>query len=336
MAENSTRLKLMKTYELLLKEADEANPISRCELCIRLNKLGIECSKKTLTRNIAALNDAGYEVCACKQGREKYYYVPERDFSIPELKILIDAVQAANFVTEQKTGQLIDKIAALGGSNRAELLKRNRAQFNTRKHSNSSIYYNIDGIEDAISRRKQLEFNYFSLDERMEPVFHTDSKGKTKLYRREPIALVLNEDNYYLLTYHESYEEKIATYRVDRMKNVRVVEEVELSSEAEAMLGNVPKLTARAFKMHSGEAVIVKLLFNKNIIGPIVDKFGEGLIMRAVDDGLCTATVEVQVSKTFYGWLAQFGSKIKIAEPARVREEYCRYLEDILAGMRST
>ena len=157
MSENSTKIKLLKLYEILRAETDEEHPISRVELCRRVHESGVPCHVRTLSRDIATLNKCGYEVCSFKKDHEKFYYLPDNDFSIPELKILIDAVQAANFVTEKKTTELIEKIAMLGGSHRKELLKRNMAYFNSRKHSNECILYNIDGIETAIRGKGKVQ-----------------------------------------------------------------------------------------------------------------------------------------------------------------------------------
>ena len=330
MSENSTRIKLLKLYELLQRETDEEHPLSRGELCGRLNAQGIPCHVKTVTRDIAALNEYGYEVCGFMEGREKYYYVPDREFSIPELKIMIDAVQASSFVTEKKTADMIEKIAALGGSYRKQLLKRSFAKFNSRKHSNESIFYNIDGIETAIRTRKNISFLYFDLDVNKQKVLRTGEDGEPKRYVVEPVALILSEDNYYLRSIIRNETVKTFTFRVDRMEQVNVIEDSRTSDEALAERKTVASYTEQAFRMHSGAPARVKLVFNKSSIGPVVDKFGEGIRMKAVDDTSCTATVSVFVGKTFFGWLAQFGTNTQIAAPEWVGEEYRKHLVAII------
>ena len=123
MAENRQKVKLIKLYELLRKETDEDHPISRVELCRRLNEMDISSNVRTLSEDIKVLTDNGFEIESFLKDKEKFYYVPEHELTIPEIKILIDALQAATFVTEKKTGELVEKVAALGGSHKAELLK---------------------------------------------------------------------------------------------------------------------------------------------------------------------------------------------------------------------
>lgn len=121
--ENYQKIKLLKIMEILRQETDEEHPMTKVELAARLVAMKVSCSPRSLIRDIKLLNEQGYEIMERLIGHEKAYFVCDRSFSVPELKILIDAVQAASFVTNKKTGELIDKIAALGGSHRAAVVK---------------------------------------------------------------------------------------------------------------------------------------------------------------------------------------------------------------------
>ena len=224
----------------------------------------------------------------------------------------------------------MEKVAALGGSHQAELQKENMVCFNTRKHTNESILYTVDGIEDAIIRRKKIAFNYFHLNEKAERVFVTTSTGEKKRYYVEPVALIFNEDNYYLMAYSNRHPEKTASYRVDRMDHLEVVEESVLSDEAIAKIDGVAEFTEQAFKMFSGELVDVVLQFDKALIDPVYDRFGENTPMMRVNDTTCAATVHVQISPTFFGWLAQFGNKMRIISPDVVISQYKDHVSSIL------
>ena len=185
-----------------------------------MDLIGIPCDRRTLSKDIALLNEQGYEILWRWVGKEKGYYIVDRSFSVPELKILIDAVQSATFVTEKKTSELIDKIAALGGSHRGDILKSNIVHFNTRKHSDESIYYSVDALEDALQQQKKVIFRYFDLDADCNKVYRRDGHH----YVVEPVALVFNEDNYYLVVYSARHD-NTANYRVDRMDSVEVIDE---------------------------------------------------------------------------------------------------------------
>lgn len=329
MNKNMQKIKLLKLYEFLRRETDETHPISRTELCNRLNEMGISSNVRTLSLDIEVLQDNGFEIMSFLD-KEKFYFIPEHELSIPEIKIIIDALQAASFVTEKKTADLISKVAAIGGSHSAELLKTNMVCFNTRKHTNEAVLYTVDSIEDAIIRKKKITFNYFHLNEKSERVYVTTPTGRKKRYCIEPIALIFNEDNYYMMGYNSRHPGTSANYRIDRMDHVEVVEESILSDEAIAKIDDVAAYTQQAFKMFDGEQEEVILQFNKELIGPVFDKFGEDTVMVPVDETTCSATVHVQVSPTFFGWLAQFSNKMQIIFPEDVINKYKEHISRII------
>ncbi|MCD8095436.1 MAG: WYL domain-containing protein [Ruminococcus sp.] len=318
--DNCQKIKLLKLVEMLRQETDETHPMTTMVIVDRLNKMGISCERRTLSKDIALLNEQGFEVMICRVGKEKGYYVADRSFSLPELKILIDAVQAASFITEKKSQELISRIVNLGGSHSAELLKRNMVCFNTRKHSNESIYYNVDALEDALQHKKKVSFRYFDIGINKEKIYRKDKQH----YNVEPVALVFNEDNYYLVAYSAKYD-GTANYRVDRMDSVEVLEE-RVSERALGFKGDIAQYTEQAFKMYGGSLETVVLEFDYRLIGAVYDRFGESTDMIAFNDK-AVATVNVQLSPTFWGWLFQFGSQMRIISPTSVIEEYNKKLE---------
>lgn len=313
--ENWQKYKLLKLLELLRNQTDEQHPLTTSKLCQQLIDMGISCERRTLSKDIALLNDIGYEIMWCWVGKEKGYYIEDRSFSIPELKILIDAVQAANFITDKKTTELIDKIAELGGSHKAEILKSNMVCFNTRKHSNESIYYNVGFLEEAIQQHKKVTFYYYDLNENGEKVYRREHHH----YVVEPIALIYNEDNYYLMIY-SSLHDNTANYRVDRMEQVEIIDEI-ISDKAIKIHEDFDYRSEQMFKMYSGPTEEVVIEFDTKLIGVIYDKFGESTKMMRYADK-CIATVKVQVSPVFFGWIFQFAGQLRILSPQRVISAY--------------
>lgn len=188
---NFTKIKLLKLWEILSQDSDEDHPLSTKRILEKLKCQGIECDRKTLYEDIRLLNEYGYEVLCEKGQHSNRYCVVDRSFDVPELHILMDAVQAAGFITEKKTAELVNKIASLGGSNRAEVLKTNLVHFNTTKHSNENIYYSVNEIGEAILSEKKLSFLYFDYNEKRERVFRKEGSR----YVVNPVATVFFNDN---------------------------------------------------------------------------------------------------------------------------------------------
>ncbi|MBR5733654.1 MAG: WYL domain-containing protein, partial [Lachnospiraceae bacterium] len=250
---NYQKIKLLKLLEMLRSDADETHPLTTDEICRRLEEMEISCDRRTVTKDIELLNQYGYEVLSRMVGHKKGYFLTDRSFSLSELKILIDAVQAASFITEKKSEELIGKIAGLGSCYRADLIKNNLVRFNTSKHTNEQVYYAVLNIETALLERKKVSFFYYDLNENGERVYR---KNKRR-YIVDPISLVLHEDNYYLLAYSEKYHGR-TTYRIDRMETVEIEDE-RICAEALIMQGSVDEQVKQAFRMYGGRTVKVIL-----------------------------------------------------------------------------
>lgn len=168
---NYQKIKFLKLWELLRQETNEVHPLTTNQICQRLVNMGISCDRRTLANDIALLNKFGYEVMSGTVGHNKCYYVEDRSFSLAELKILIDAVQASSFITKKKTEEMTEKLANLGGSFYADLLKNSLLYTNTKKHSNESIYYNVSSLEETVREYRKVSFYYYDLDENGEKTY---------------------------------------------------------------------------------------------------------------------------------------------------------------------
>ena len=318
-----SKVKLIKLYEILKTETDSNHRLTTNELVEKIRALGIACDRRTLSSDINNLNSIGLPVKMKKQGYQNAYYVDDSAFSVPELKILIDAVQAASFIPEEKTAELIEKLSALGGTYRQEVLKGNQVTFNTRKHTNENILKNVELINSAINEHKKISFYYFDLNENHERVYRKNRKR----YKENPAALVYNEDNYYLVCYSDKYKKQL-NYRVDRMDAIMKLSE-DIPKESYALVAALPEYTKQAFRMFGGEPEEVTLEFDDSLLGPVYDKFGEGISVTRVSENRLRTIVSVQMSPTLYGWLAQFEGKLVVVEP----EEVIREIKNTISNM---
>lgn len=314
------KIKLLRILEILRMYSDEENPMTTKEIISKLNEQGIECARKSLYDDIDILNEYGYEILCIKSTQNKYYIV-DRTFDIPELKILLDAVQSASFITEKKTKDLVCKVANLAGCHRADLLLENIVCFDTNKHTNESIYYSVDTIDRAIVEKKKISFLYFDYDLNGNRVYRKDKER----YVVNPVALIFSENNYYLTCYNDKYQ-NLSNYRVDRMDKVEELNEAVVPAECVAGF-DVHKHRAQAFSMFAGELEEVILLVENSLIDVILDKFGQKTVRRKVDDDHFEIRVKVQVSPTFYAWCSTFGTKLKIVSPPEIIRNYIEAME---------
>ena len=319
----SQKMKLLLLWQRLQQDSDEEHPIRTHALLQYLSDKNISCDRRTLAQDIADLNEWGFEIMCVLCGHEKGYYVADRHFTVPELRIMMDAVQASDFITEKKTEALTDKIAFMGGSHRAELLKRNLVRYNRHKNSNERVNYTVDAIEAALSEERRVSFLYFSLNENRERIYHREKSR----YVVEPVSMVLLRDKYYL-TAVSPHREGLSAYRIDRMEDVQ--QETEKNSATAIMLrSHVADYVGRAFKMFAGETQTITLQFYEELIGAVFDRFGEKTKIERISQKECMATVVVQMSPTFWGWLFQFEDKMRIIAPSQAIAEARRFIEKL-------
>lgn len=316
VTENHQRIRLLMMVEILRQKTTADNPLTTNELINELSKIDINCDRRTLGRDVELLNKYGYTVMTKTIGRQNCYYMDSQNFSLNELKILMDAVQAASFVSQKQTELLIDKIADIAGSRRVEVLKENIVCFNTVKHTDEAVFESITELEKALCNRKQASFYYFDRNEDGKKVYRKEKKR----YVVEPVALIFNDDNFYLMTWSSEYN-GITNYRVDRMDEV-VAEEDDISGNAFVKDGDITAFTETVFKMYGGDLYDVVLEFEDKLIDVVHDKFGEKTKMIRTAEGRCVASVKVQIAPSFWGWMFQFAGGMKIISPESLMEEY--------------
>lgn len=322
---NQQKMKMLFLVEMLRECTDEQHPLTTEEIAERIRARGISCDRRTVSIDMEQLNEHGIEVMSVMRGHKKAYYMDDSRFDLPELRTLIDAVQAAGFITEKKSAALIDKIAALGGQYCAYTLKKNLIYLHAQKHQNEAIFYNIGTLEEALQQHCMASFLYFGLNENYEKIYRKDKQR----YLVEPLTLVFYEDNYYLIAYSPKHD-NLRHYRIDRMNHVSV-EEIPISEAAEAHRLELSGYTERLFKMFGGDRKTITMEFDNNLIGAFFDKFGENIQLQRVAENRCCVTTDIQTSPPFWGWLFQFGTQVKIISPETVKAAYKSRLEAITA-----
>lgn len=318
---NRQKAKLLLLMEMLSRDSDEEHPLTTRELLNRLEKKEISCDRRTLSIDMADLNALGYQVCSMMIGHEKGYFMAKSQWSVPELRVLMDAVQAAEFIPPEQSDAMSEKLSALGGSHKAELLLNSTVMFNARKHTNAEIMDTVGVLDSAIVSGSQVSFCYFDLNEERERVYRKDGAR----YTVEPVGLVMARERYYLTAISPD-REGVSSYRVDRMHDARE-ENMPISHQAAKARKHLPELTQQTFKMFAGNTEVVTLEFEEQLIGCVFDQFGEDARITRKEDGTCRARVKVQISPTFFGWLFQFGSGMKLTQPQRVVQQVRNFLD---------
>lgn len=308
------KLKLLYLMRYLLQNSDEAHPVSIAQMIAELEKHGISAERKSIYDDLEALRTFGLDLVQIK-GRTTGYYIGQRDFELPELKLLVDSVQSSKFITQGKTLQLIKKIESLASSFDAQLLQRQVYVRNRVKSMNESVYYNVDEISTAITRDRKIRFQYFEYTVSKERRFRRGGAW----YAVSPFALMWDDENYYLLAWDEDAG-KLKHYRVDKMARISALEDRRQGKEAFAGV-DMSAYSQKVFGMFAGQAQTVRLRFASHLAGAVIDRFGREVMMIADGEEQFTVSLEVVVSPQFFAWVFGFGTEAEILAPEAVRNE---------------
>lgn len=315
------RQKLLYLQKYFYEHTDENHGVTINEIIDYLEKNDISAERKSLYNDIKTLQDFGMDIAKCKSTTVTYKLL-SRDFELPELKLLVDAVQSSKFITEKKSLELIKKVEGLSSQYEGKLLQRQVVVSNRIKTMNEKIYYNTDTIYTAIDTGKKITFSYYKWALNFgsnEKVIKTKRKDG-KLYKISPWALTWDDENYYLIAY-DNIDGKIKHYRVDKMDNIMVTDENRDGHDIFKKF-NLATYSKRVFGMFGGEEVEIKLMFSNDLIGVVVDRLGKDVFITKADENSFFVSTKVSLSPQFYGWLFGFGDSVKIVSPQWVADEY--------------
>ena len=304
----SQKLKIMYLMKILMENTDEEHAITLVEIVSRLKEYGISAERKSIYSDIENLRAYGIDVEGYQLDRTYYYKVVNRKFDTAELKLLVDSVQSARFITEKKSRDLIKKLEAYTSKYEAAKLDRQVSVAGRVKTMNERIYYSVDAIHEALSNNYQITFQYFSWNLKKQMEYRHDGE----YYCVSPWALCWDDDQYYLIGY-DNKEEKIKHFRVDKMVNTSIVEEDRLGKEAFAKVP-LAEYTDRLFGMFEGDSEKVRLRCENGLANVIIDRFGNDIPIIKVDDEHFETTVKVSVSRMFLGWIMSLPG-VKIVSP---------------------
>ena len=309
------KLKLLVLLRYLTRQSDEKHPVTVQQMIEELARNDISAERKSIYDDLEALRLFGLDIVQQRVGSVTTYYVGERDFELPELKLLVDSIQSSKFITQRKTLALIKKIENLASAYDAQLLERQVYVRNRVKSMNESVYYNVDEISNAINQDRAIRFQYFEFTVEKQRKYRHDGA----LYLVSPFALLWDDENYYMLAW-DGAAGRLKHFRVDKMTRITVTEQPREGKEAFRKV-DMSSYSQRVFGMFRGDEYKVKLRFANHLAGAVIDRFGKDAMLIRDGEEHFTVTVEAAVSPQFFAWVFGFGPEAEILSPESVRRE---------------
>lgn len=309
------KFKLYRLAQIMQEKTDDEHYITMPEIMAGLAEYEVTADRKSIYIDLRDLSVLGVEVEGEPIGNRYHYHVVNRPFELPELKLLVDAIQSSKFITEKKSNTLIKKLEKLVSKYDAQKLQRQVYVSGRIKTMNESIYYTVDAIHNALSENRKIKFQYYQWNIKKEMELRHDGAW----YHISPWGLSWDDENYYLVGY-DSETKKIKHYRVDKMLHIKVSDEAREGKEHFKKL-NMADYAKKSFGMFGGKEQTVKMLVKNRLAGVIIDRFGKDVMMIPADPEHFTVNVDVYVSRQFLGWVFSLGEDIRIIGPNEVVDQ---------------
>ena len=314
-AGDNQKLKMLYLVKIFSDQTDDTHGLTLQEIAARLEENGVNADRKTLYKDFGELEKYGLEILSEQDGRTVRYHLATRQFELPELKLLVDAVQGSKFITEKKSRQLIKKLESLVSVHEARQLHRQVLITGRIKAMNESIYYSVDMLHEAINLDRQIRFQYFRWNVRRQP----ELRHGGVWYQVSHWCLLWDDENYYLVAYDAS-DGKLKHYRVDKIVHLSVTDVPREGKDAFQKL-DPATYTRGVFGMFGGELTRVTLEGRADMVGPLIDRFGKDITITPQENDRFTASVDVAVSRHFVGWIIALGDGIRVTGPQALLDE---------------
>lgn len=323
--EYNKRNRILYIEKLLTECTDEKHPITITDILSHLGELGISANRRTVMSDIVQLQEVGLDI-VCNKSRQNQYFIGDRHFELPELKMLIDAVQASKFISTNKSRILIEKLFAMASVHQSGELNRQLYVDEQVKTKNESLFYTTDILYSAINAEKQVEFKYYEYNQQKEKLY----KHNGQIYEFSPYSLIWNNDRYYVIGFSNNHN-KIIKFRVDRIAHPKMIEIPAVPKPGDFNISDYSKIV---FQMYEDELHDVILECENKLMKNIIDRFGDDVITKPVSEKRFMVTVTVSTSNTFFGWVFSFGGEMKIISPKKVRDRFTglfnKHIQDLI------
>lgn len=324
----NSKLKLLYLAEIFEKKTDENHYITATQLCDELQKIGIQAERKSIYKDIEVLREYGYDIIHEGSRNSGGYFLGARKFEVAEIRLLSDAVQAANFISQKKTNQLLTKIESFVSEKQAKVLHSQVYVDNRPKCKNEEIYYTISLLDEAITKGVKVTFTYTR--RKITEEFKTATEDKT--FTVSPYALIWSDDHYYVVCNNEKYD-NLMHLRIDRIKHLSITDErsrhfSEVSNYKNSF--DSADYASKLFNMYSGEQKPVELICRNDLLETMLDRFGDRVKVQKVDDDNFLLRTNAVVSDGLAAWVLQFGGRVTVKMPNDLIYSVKKKAEEIL------
>lgn len=321
---SNQKFKFTYLMKIMAEKTDDEHSLTMPQILEELEKYEVSAERKSIYEDFKDMSKLGIDIIKEQRGRETFYHIAGREFELAEVKLLIDAVQSAKFITQKKSKSLISKVKNFVSEHQAKQLQRQIVINDRVKTMNESVYYNVDDIHTAINQNRKIKFKYYKWDIDKKLV----ERHGGSYFIVSPWALLWDDENYYMIAF-DDWDNKIKHYRVDKMMYIEVGND-ERAGKEEFKNFDMAKYSKATFGMYHGEKTKVCIKFANHMCGVFIDRFGKDTLFRKIDENHSELIVDINVSPQFFGWIFSLGNDVEIVSPREVVNELREYTKKFI------
>lgn len=312
---------ILYVLEILKRYSDFDHRLKQKDIIYYMKRdYGIECDRKTISRNVGDLMELGFDIVREEGG----YYMQSRDFEDSELRLLIDSVLACRYIPRHYAKALTEKLANQASIYFKKRIKHIYSLDNAGASDHNELFLNLEHIGEAIERNKQIAFYYrkYKADKNL----YRTTKSKHIV---NPYYIAVANGKYYLVGNIDKYG-NVTHFRMERISDVEILKTARKLKEQVSDFKDGHSLSEHMLEhvyMFSGPSARVILKVQPDGINDVIDWLGKDISIREEADYLLVDTqTNLQAMKY---WAVQFGEKVEVLAPQKLREA----VADMIAGM---
>ena len=311
--QQNSKKKLLYIKDILEKYSDEKHVMNSADILSKLEfQYGIQCERKSLYSDIDVLESYGVDIVRTRTPRNGFF-VGTRKFELAEIRLLCDAVQAADFISKSKTKRLVERIESFASIYQAATLKEQVYIDSRMKCEKEKIYYFIDTLDRAIKNEKKVKIQYSRRA-------FGDKFAAEKTQREfvlSPYSMIWSSDRYYLVANNGKYD-NLMNLRVDRITEVEILNDKARPFSEVCTYKNrfdAADYVRKTFNMFTGSEEVIELQCNYSVLEEMLDRFGENITLRKCGNNTFSLRTEAFINDGLVSWIMQFGDGIKVITP---------------------
>ncbi len=302
--------KLLYLLKILLEKTDHEHALTLPQILEELESMGISAERKSIYDDLETLRSVGVEI-GTRKNRTFQYYMAKRQFSLPELRLVAEALRAAPFLSQEQSAELAGKLAALCSSYEAEGLRLDALPQGGSQQDQPETPLTVpELLRRAMAENRQVRFQLLEwrLSSRGKPERSVKKSGKT--ITASPWQ-IFREQGREMLAAYDGAVKKIRYFRVDDIAAAEM-----LSTDREG-----GELFAQAQRQERPEEKIA-LEFSEELLGEVAERFGPDFTAEPVGKNRLRAALRAQLDPEFFAWLFARSPEVRLAAPKKLMEQF--------------